>query len=148
VDAIQSLTGCTFGKGNLIHLDYGKNAFTFIRRSDGKAVRIVTRPDGWGDPSPEHQALFTKIRAETATPEEQQRFQELHQERARMILNRPLETIFEVTPVEPAIPAKARIHDSVTCTGCGESVMETRSRLFRGESFCIPCFEARDRRYA
>ena len=24
VDAIQSLTGCTFGKGNLIHKDYGK----------------------------------------------------------------------------------------------------------------------------
>ena len=35
VDAIQFMTGCTFGKGNLIHLDYGKNAFTFIRCSDG-----------------------------------------------------------------------------------------------------------------
>ena len=30
VDAIQSLTGCTFGKGNLIHKDYGKSAFTFL----------------------------------------------------------------------------------------------------------------------
>jgi formylmethanofuran dehydrogenase subunit E len=29
VDAIQYLTGCTFGKGNLIHKDYGKNAFTY-----------------------------------------------------------------------------------------------------------------------
>ncbi len=26
VDAIQYLTGCTFGKGNLIHLERGKNA--------------------------------------------------------------------------------------------------------------------------
>jgi len=50
VDAIQYLTGCTFGKGNLIHLDHGKNAFTFIRRSDGKALRIVTRPDAFGPP--------------------------------------------------------------------------------------------------
>jgi formylmethanofuran dehydrogenase subunit E len=24
VDAVQYLTGCTFGKGNLIHKDYGK----------------------------------------------------------------------------------------------------------------------------
>lgn len=34
VDAVQFLTGCTFGKGNLIFRDYGKNAFTFIRRAD------------------------------------------------------------------------------------------------------------------
>ena len=40
VDAIQFLTGCTFGKGNLIYKDYGKNAFTFYRRGDGKAIRL------------------------------------------------------------------------------------------------------------
>ena len=31
VDAIQYLTGCTFGKGNLIHRDHGKSVFAFIR---------------------------------------------------------------------------------------------------------------------
>ncbi len=31
VDGIQFLTGCTFGKGNMIHRDYGKNAYTFVR---------------------------------------------------------------------------------------------------------------------
>lgn len=43
VDAIQYLTGCTFGKGNLIHRDYGKNVFTGeptmasrVRTVDGK----------------------------------------------------------------------------------------------------------------
>ncbi len=30
VDAIQFLTGCTFGKGNLIHHDVGKMAFTLL----------------------------------------------------------------------------------------------------------------------
>jgi formylmethanofuran dehydrogenase subunit E len=35
IDAIQYLVGCTLGKGNLIYRDYGKNAFTFIRRRDG-----------------------------------------------------------------------------------------------------------------
>ena len=43
VDAIQFLTGCTFGKGNLIHRDWGKNAYAFWRRSDGRALRIVGR---------------------------------------------------------------------------------------------------------
>ena len=37
VDAIQYLTGCTFGKGNLIHLDYGKN--------DGDKNATYQRPD-------------------------------------------------------------------------------------------------------
>lgn len=45
VDAFQVLTGCTFGKGNLIFRDYGKHAFTLGRRSDGKAVRVVLNPD-------------------------------------------------------------------------------------------------------
>jgi formylmethanofuran dehydrogenase subunit E len=44
VDAIQFLTGCTFGKGNLVHRDFGKNAYTFIRRSDGKAIRLSPTP--------------------------------------------------------------------------------------------------------
>jgi formylmethanofuran dehydrogenase subunit E len=52
VDAIQYLTGCTFGKGNLIHKDYGKNAFTFYRRRDGKAMRLVLRPTVYGDSGP------------------------------------------------------------------------------------------------
>ena len=39
VDAIQFLTGCTFGKGNLIHKDYGKSAFTFFNRDTGSGFR-------------------------------------------------------------------------------------------------------------
>ena len=45
VDAIQFLTGCTYGKGNLIHLDYGKMAFSFYSRANQKAVRIVLIPE-------------------------------------------------------------------------------------------------------
>ncbi|GAB4436781.1 MAG: hypothetical protein Kow0031_18580 [Anaerolineae bacterium] len=144
------MTGCTYGKGNLIHLDYGKNAFTFFRRSDGKAIRIVTRPDAWSSIlDDEHLALRRKMSAGEATEADRQRFQEIHQQRSAMILERPLDTMFNVTELADAtLPAKARVHDSITCAGCGESVMETRSRVFRGDSYCIPCFETRDRRYA
>lgn len=34
VDAIQFLTGCTFGKGNLIHKDYGKMATAFMTATE------------------------------------------------------------------------------------------------------------------
>jgi len=40
VDAIQVLTGCTFGKGNLIFKDCGKQVYTFIKRPSEEAVRI------------------------------------------------------------------------------------------------------------
>jgi formylmethanofuran dehydrogenase subunit E len=146
VDAIQYLTGCTFGKGNLIHLDYGKNAFTFIRRSDGKALRIVTRPDALGPPNAEHQVLFERLRSGEATPEERARFDALHGQRAQQALDAPEETLFEVRPVEPVVPARARIFTSLPCDICGEMTMETRTRRFQGRTVCIPCFQALERR--
>src|SRR5512147_2395515 len=39
-DAIQFVTGCTFGKGNLVFRDYGKHVYTFYNRRNGKGVRI------------------------------------------------------------------------------------------------------------
>jgi formylmethanofuran dehydrogenase subunit E len=40
VDAIQRMLSCTFGKGNLIFKDFGKQVFTFYCRGNGKALRI------------------------------------------------------------------------------------------------------------
>jgi len=146
VDAVQYFTGCTFGKGNLIHLDYGKNAFTFIRRSDGKAIRIVVRLGGSSPEDREREALYKKLGAGQATDEDRQRAQQLRQEQIQEILDRPVAELFDVQTVEPVVPERARIYDSMTCAGCGERVMETRVRFLRGEPYCIPCFKARDRR--
>ena len=146
VDAIQYLTGCTFGKGNLIHLDYGKNAFTFIRRSDGKALRILLRPDAMGTRNEEHSTLLERVRSGKATPEEEAQFQTLHSQRAQQVLNLPEDELFEVHPVKPQIPKKARILNSLKCAACGEMVMETRTRNFHGKVLCLPCFEAAESR--
>lgn len=146
VDAIQYMTGCTFGKGNLIHRDYGKHAFTFIRRSDGKAIRILTRPEAWGEPGTEYQELFARVRSRQATPEERARFQVLHEARAQGILDAPIESLFTVETVDPRLPEKARLYASVQCEECGEMAMETRIRLLGGRKLCLPCFEAAERR--
>ncbi|MBN2550220.1 MAG: TraR/DksA C4-type zinc finger protein [Anaerolineales bacterium] len=146
VDAIQFVTGCTFGKGNLIHLDYGKNAFTFIRRSDGKAIRLMMRPQSRGESNTEHREPTSSIQSGEASPEEHKRFQELFQQRGQAILEMPLNQLFEVQAVEPSIPAKARVRESIQCEACGEIVMETRIRLLGGRKLCIPCFEAGERR--
>lgn len=138
VDAIQALTGCTFGKGNLIHKDWGKNAYTFFRRSDGKAVRIAPR-HGWHR-SDELEALMAKPQAEL-TPAEQARAAQLRKEWELQLLATDPEELFSVTPVEEPMPHRARLHASIDCAGCGESTMETRVRKLAGRDLCIPCFE-------
>ena len=141
VDAIQYLTGCTFGKGNLIHLDYGKNAYTFVRRSDSKAVRVSTRPGAF-DRSPEHKALSAKVRRGDATNEEQARYKEQRAERVETILRAPEEELYAVEELEDAqIPPMARIRNSVACAGCGEPTMETRVRRLEGRELCPACSE-------
>ena len=142
VDAIQYLTGCTFGKGNLIHLDYGKNAYTFMRRSDGRAVRVSARPGAF-DRSPEHDELSSRVRNGGGTEEEQTRYKELRANRTEAILRAPEEELYAIEELEDAeVPPTARIHDSVACAGCGEFTMETRVRKLEGRALCPSCFEA------
>lgn len=141
VDAIQVMTGCTFGKGNLLHRDWGKNAYTFYRRSDGKGIRVVGRPDAWTR-DPEHLALGAAVRGGSATAAERERFAELHRAQAYRLLDRNPDELFTVVPAEGSPPRPARIHTSVTCAGCGEGVMETRIRRLSGADYCIPCFDA------
>ncbi len=140
VDAIQFLTGCTFGKGNLIHRDWGKNAYSFFRRSDGRAIRIVGRPDAW-QRDPEHQALFAKVRAGQATPDERARFQHLHQSESRRVLALEPDSLFEIQEITGPAPQRARIHASLVCDRCGEAAMETRIRRLDGRDLCPPCFD-------
>jgi len=138
VDGIQFLTGCTFGKGNLVHRDYGKNAYTFYRRSDGRAVRIAGRPQAWA-PAPEHEELFDRLGSGEASVAA--RFFELHEARATALLALDPDDLFTVTEVHEPPPHLARVFDSVSCDRCGEGVMETRVRRLGGRELCQPCFE-------
>jgi len=141
VDAIQFITGCTFGKGNLIHLDYGKNAFRFIRREDNKAIRIRLRPQAFGGLSPEEQAVMKRWRSGNAAAPEIKQAQALQQRRIETILSAPLTDLMEVQVIQPVVPPRARIFNSVACAACGEMTMETRLHLLEGKTYCLECFE-------
>jgi formylmethanofuran dehydrogenase subunit E len=140
-DAVQFLTGCTFGKGNLVHRDWGKNAYTFFRRSDGRAIRVVARPGAW-QRDPEHQALFAKVREGTATDDERIRFRALHEAQSHVVLGLDPDALYETVEVHEEPPVRASIHASVVCDECGEGTMETRIRRLGGRELCPPCFEA------
>lgn len=116
VDAIQFLTGCSFGKGNLIHKDYGKSAFTFFDRNTGQGFRAVFKND------------FAR--------DEQDR-----NIRMNKILEADLKELFTVASVNKVPVRPAKILKSIPCEDCGELTMESRIRLFDGKSLCIPCFQ-------
>jgi len=146
VDAIQYLTCCTLGKGNLIHKDYGKNAFTFYRRRDGKAARLVARPAIYGDTGPTLAGLNTKMLDQGLSEEEGERWQKTRAAISKRIMEADLVDLFEIkTPVDP-VPNMVRILAPMVCESCGETVMETRILHFGGQLLCIPCFEARESR--
>jgi len=141
VDAIQFLTGCTFGKGNLIHKDYGKAAFNFYDRSKNVGFRAVVRPDISGDIGSELRSLMKKVEAGTANQEESNRVQKLRNTLQERYMKADLEEMFVVT--DPGLPApkSARILASLKCEACGEMTMESRTRRFDGKTLCLPCFE-------
>jgi len=145
VDALQALLGCTFGKGNLIHRDHGKVAFSFYRRADGKAFRLLFTPPE--DPHDEERAdLRRRSQAMGLDAQARARAEELRAARIQALLDAPLEALFELQPARGPAPSRARLLESVVCEACGETVMETRARLFLGQTLCLPCFEERERR--
>ena len=146
VDAIQYLTGCTFGKGNLIHLDHGKSVFTFYRRPDEKGIRISARPEVFSEVDEDVIALQKKQVQEGLNAEEEERLAGARAARIQRIMSAPLDKLFEVKPAQGPIPKKARILESLTCEACGEKTMETRTRRFMGKTLCIPCFETLEKR--
>ena len=114
VDAVQVVTGCTFGKGNLIYRDTGKVAFSFFNRQDGQSLRIILKPFA----------------------------QEMERdERKAYILAQPAEALFDFGVPGFSLPESARIFTTIVCEKCGEGAPEHKIRLEDGKRVCLDCFQ-------
>lgn len=118
VDALQYLSGCTFGKGNLIFKDYGKHVYTLYDRRTKRGVRVV---------------LSARNVPKNVARERDQLID--------WFLSAPEQEVVSLKEVRIDEPEPARIMKSVECAICGESVMETRTRDINGKPACIPCAE-------
>ena len=137
VDAIQFITGCTVGKGNLIFRDYGKHVYTFFNRRSGTGVRISEDYRGF-----EGDQRFPELKKRQETGEDVSReMQEYKMQKAAAILKAEEKELFTIQPVSSPPPDEAKIRSSVRCSICGEKFMESRSRMKNGTVVCIPCFE-------
>lgn len=136
-DAVQFITGCTFGKGNLLFRDYGKHVYTFFNRRTGKGVRISEDYRGF-----EGDSGFTELKKRQEAGEDVSREAKLYKmEKAAAILNAAEKDLFTIQPVLSPPPQEAKIHSSLRCSLCGEKFMETRGREKNGKVVCMPCFE-------
>ena len=118
VDALQCVSGCTFGKGNLLFRDYGKQVYTLYYRSTRSGVRVHFHGKGIPETLQEDRSAL-----------------------GRWILSASSDSILSVTPVSIPEPEPARILKSIPCALCGESVMESRIRQLDNKPVCIPCFD-------
>lgn len=140
VDAIQSLTGCTFGKGNLFYKDHGKQVFTIASRDSGRGVRIALKPNAL-ELSERHRELIERMSADQATEEERHEFSRLHRKRCGDILEKPLEDVFAMRPTDIDLPPKARIEPSKNCARCGEPTMASKLKEIGSALVCRDCLE-------
>ena len=130
VDAIQYLVGCTFGKGNFLFLDYGKNAVSFFRRCDGKNARLMARSGVLSD---------LREKQDLLDPGDVEGRDQIRQRMIDRLMQADFNTIFSVTPARIAVPEKAKIHKSIPCDECGEMAMATRLELVNDRTLCVPC---------
>lgn len=114
VDAVQVITGCTVGKGNLILKNTGKMAFTFINRKTGDALRLMLKPIN----------------------KEMER-----EERQKYILQAPANDVFKFEKVNVELPEQARRFDTIICEECGEGAPEHKIRFQDGKKVCLDCFK-------
>ena len=117
VDALQALLGTTYGKGNLIHKDYGKNNYNIYSRKNKKAVRL---------------ALKKTVLNDKKLPRD---------EKIQKLLSMKPEDIFNIRNIEYDPPGIAQIEESVSCDICGELTMESRMMNYQGKIMCIPCYK-------
>jgi formylmethanofuran dehydrogenase subunit E len=139
VDALQVLTGCTFGKRNLIHEDAGRNVFTFWERGAATGVRVRAKADSIVFRSEEIWALAERIEDGTATVEDEARFALAQSERIAKLLEVPAEEILVVDEVATSAPSPKRLAPVDVCVDCGEPTSVETLHDHRGRMVCPAC---------
>ncbi len=138
VDAIQLVTGCTFGKGNLVFRDHGKHVYTFYDRNTGRGVRVSEDYRGF-----EEDARLGELREAVSSGEPTEEQQELYRTKMRektdAILSAPVEQFLIITEVTDPPPPKARIEPSERCAECGGPTMASRLVEVAGRKLCREC---------
>jgi formylmethanofuran dehydrogenase subunit E len=137
-DGVQVITGCTFGKGNIRSLGYGKFALTLIDNKTGRSVRVVATPEAMRR---SQESEFIKYRKEGVPASQVDAA--LVEPLIDQVLSEKSDVLFKIGPIkEIQLPQMApHAFDTVICNECGEVTVERYARIKHGKIICIPCAE-------
>jgi formylmethanofuran dehydrogenase subunit E len=138
VDAIQVVTGCTFGKGNLILEDYGKQVYSFMAAASGQGVRIAVI---WQQPpeSAEMQEVWRQFNSGNYDPQIMRQIKAHKGGKVRQILEAPDHELLKVEKRQFVVPPPAQVYPSLRCSKCQEKVMAPQAMVEGETILCIPC---------
>ena len=135
-DGIQMITGCTFGKGNIQQLGYGKFGLTLVEKASGRSVRVVPRAEAQA--ATKQTPFFTEYRekgipASVVPPE-------VVAPLIEKVMAAPEEKILKVGDIETQeLPKPTEGFGSFACEQCGDMVVESYGRVVGDRKVCIPC---------
>lgn len=143
-DAVQSITGCTIGKGNLIIQDNGKQVFTFSVRGRTEALRLALRPEFMYDRlDPELPDLREKVSAGKASVDECRDLQLRIERVCHVIMESPGDSVFDVRETTIELPERNGMPAMVLCSKCGEPVATDRAKKAGTGHVCATCSSTR-----
>ncbi|WP_424353923.1 FmdE family protein [Methanobacterium sp. MBAC-LM] len=137
-DAIQAITGCTVGRRTLKCRDYGKFVATFVDMTTGEAVRVSAKDD-LVDSTPGLWTWFKNV-AELAKEKNMPKVMEEKKSAIKKLSEMPDEDLLSLVELQiddtgiPGIPQHI-----VTCSVCGEHVMDKKEIIEDGKPVCQFC---------
>ncbi len=135
-DGVQVVTGCTFGKGNIHQLGYGKFGLTLIDVAHKRAVRVVpkaevqvaTKKTEFFKNYREKGVPASKVPANVVEP------------LIEKVMDESEEQIMTISPIfDYEVENGKESFASFVCEQCGDMVVEKYGRVYDGLKVCIPC---------
>ena len=137
-DGVQMITGCTFGKGNIKKLHYGKWGVTLVEVATGRAVRVTPKAEAM---LANKQTEFFKEYREKGVPASKVPA-EVVDPLVQKVMGAPDEKLLSVGVLfKHEIQHRPHSFSSLVCDSCGEMVVEGYARLVGEKKVCIPCQE-------
>lgn len=137
-DGVQMITGCTFGKGNILKTGYGKFGLTLIDRATGRAVRVVPRAEAQA--GMKKTKFFQEYRMKGVPPSRVP--EQVVEPLIEQVMTAPQEQLLLVgAEQQVAVDKKGESFATRPCDACGEMVVEKYLRVVGDRRVCIPCQE-------
>ncbi len=135
-DGVQMITGCTFGKGNIQQLGYGKFGLTLVDKATGRAVRVV--PKAEAQLQTKRTPFFQEYRMKGVPASKVPA--EVVEPLIAQVLHAPEDQLFTIGEgFDYAVTNQPENFHSFICDRCGEMVVEPYGRLVGKHKVCIPC---------